>query len=187
MADGIGQDIHVLRGRWTKRQLMRGHTQHGRKTHAGLVHLFTTQTGRIIRGVGLHFSFGKKPVQSVHDLTTGIRPACIFKESLTVKRRHFKRGELGPHPCNIHHRDSRNKKGPMRKHRAPSFFTNSDVYCLARRASFQSALINEIPINAITTENGSAPMIMAVLIAPKPPASSRPPITSVRITPQTMM
>ena len=51
------------------------------------------------------------------------------------------------------------------------------------------ALTKAIPIKAMTTENGSAPIIIAVLIAanPSPFVSSRPAITRVRIMPYVMI
>lgn len=46
------------------------------------------------------------------------------------------------------------------------------VFDFSRMASRISALSKEMPINAITKENGKAPMIIAVLIADRPPARS---------------
>ena len=53
--------------------------------------------------------------------------------------------------------------------------------------SWITALTSEIPINAMTMEKGRAPIIIAVLIAFNPPATSRTPMTRVRARPQTMM
>ena len=44
-----------------------------------------------------------------------------------------------------------------------------------------------MPINAITKENGKAPMIIAVLIADRPPARSNTAITNVNADPQVMI
>ena len=61
------------------------------------------------------------------------------------------------------------------------------AFKFSRIASLMSALSKEMPIKAITKENGKAPMIIAVLMADKPPARSKTAITSVNAAPHVMI
>ena len=99
--DSLGQDIDVLCGGRTKRQLVGFDPQHGGQTHLRFVHFCTTNARRIIRCIGLHFAFGIKPVKSINHMAAGIGPACVLKEGLTLQGRLIKSGELGAHPCDI--------------------------------------------------------------------------------------
>ena len=78
-------------------------------------------------------------------------------------------------------------RGAAFQNAAPSHSYPAGSPTLLRTESRISALINAMPINASTKENGNAPMIIAVCSAPSPPAIRRKPMTAVSVPPQKMM
>jgi len=98
---GLRQDIGVLACRRAEAELVDLNIHQRCQTGARLVHLGTAGRARRIAAIGLDLALCIEAMKPVDHLTAGVRPACILKKSLALKRRFGEGRKLCPDKIDI--------------------------------------------------------------------------------------